>query len=306
MQLVHAPHDGEIGRRNRPGQRIDAAAAYPERLRLFHEGQIVRAVDHRFALSMPALPSAPSKKSFSSVNSPIFAWSAFKIHSWSHGAALASDPNTPAAPCKSCAFHCVIWLTCTLNCCANSTSVFSPFRAATPPLPRMPGCGSGVLVSSSSLLIRSHHGRCQAKIPLSPPFKFAEPPLSSPSSSSVSSLDVAGVGIAGLGTAGLGTSGLGTTGLGSCRPRPDRRRKRLFPRRASTARRHSVWEPPAAAPPHPPFPMPPHPLPLPRSHKAVSCGIQRHWVPAAGFATPHKLLPARQVCRQRAPRARRA
>jgi hypothetical protein len=39
----------------------------------------------------------------------------------------------------------------------------------------MPGCG--VLVSSSSLLIRSHHGRCQAKIPLSPPFKFAEPPL---------------------------------------------------------------------------------------------------------------------------------
>jgi tetratricopeptide (TPR) repeat protein len=41
----------------------------------------------------------------------------------------------------------------------------------------MPGCGSGVLVSSSSLLIRSHHGRCQAKIPLSPLFKFAEPPL---------------------------------------------------------------------------------------------------------------------------------
>src|SRR5271166_5544300 len=43
----------------------------------------------------------------------------------------------------------------------------------------MPGCGSGVLVSSSSLLIRSHHGRCQAKIPLSPLFKFAEPPLTS-------------------------------------------------------------------------------------------------------------------------------
>jgi hypothetical protein len=28
----------------------------------------------RFALSKPALPSAPSKKSFSSVSSPIFAW----------------------------------------------------------------------------------------------------------------------------------------------------------------------------------------------------------------------------------------
>src|SRR5271166_655407 len=33
------------------------------------------------------------------------------------------------------------------------------------------------VVPSSSLLIRSHHGRCQAKIPLSPLFKFAEPPL---------------------------------------------------------------------------------------------------------------------------------
>jgi len=33
-------------------------------------------VDHRFALSMPALMSAPSKKSFSSANSPILAGSA--------------------------------------------------------------------------------------------------------------------------------------------------------------------------------------------------------------------------------------
>jgi len=29
------------------------------------------AVDHRFALNKPALPSAADKKSFSSVNSPI-------------------------------------------------------------------------------------------------------------------------------------------------------------------------------------------------------------------------------------------
>ena len=41
----------------------------------------------------------------------------------------------------------------------------------------MLGYGSGVLVLSSSLLIRSHHGRCQAKIPLSPLSKFAEPAL---------------------------------------------------------------------------------------------------------------------------------
>ena len=35
----------------------------------------MRAVDHRFALGKPALPSAPAKKSFSSVSSPILAWS---------------------------------------------------------------------------------------------------------------------------------------------------------------------------------------------------------------------------------------
>jgi hypothetical protein len=37
----------------------------------------VAAVDHRFALGNPALASADPKKSFSSVNSPIFAWSVF-------------------------------------------------------------------------------------------------------------------------------------------------------------------------------------------------------------------------------------
>jgi hypothetical protein len=33
----------------------------------------VLTVDHRFALRSPALPSAPDKKSFSSINSPILA-----------------------------------------------------------------------------------------------------------------------------------------------------------------------------------------------------------------------------------------
>jgi predicted DNA-binding transcriptional regulator AlpA len=69
----------------------------------------VNAVDHRFALSMPAIAirngsrsailwvSAPSKKSFSSASSPIFACRAFK----STGGAPASPfswPKTPAAP----------------------------------------------------------------------------------------------------------------------------------------------------------------------------------------------------------------
>ena len=42
------------------------------------DAQLVVAVDHRFALgNRPALPSAPAKKSFSSVSSPIFACSVF-------------------------------------------------------------------------------------------------------------------------------------------------------------------------------------------------------------------------------------
>ncbi|MDH2356531.1 hypothetical protein QCM80_38795, partial [Bradyrhizobium sp. SSUT112] len=41
-----------------------------------------------------------------------------------------------------------------------------------------PVCGSGVLVCSSSLLIRRHQrARCQAETPLTDLFKFAEPAL---------------------------------------------------------------------------------------------------------------------------------
>ena len=46
---------------------------FPKRLCLLCDRQIVLPVDHRFALSRPALPSAPDKKSLVSVSSPIFA-----------------------------------------------------------------------------------------------------------------------------------------------------------------------------------------------------------------------------------------
>src|SRR5437764_8515681 len=52
------------------------------------------AIDHRFALSRPALPSAPDKKSFSSVSSPILACSDFKSTVGVAVSARASDPNT--------------------------------------------------------------------------------------------------------------------------------------------------------------------------------------------------------------------
>src|SRR5260370_28414316 len=54
--------DREVGRRHRARQIIDAAAADLQNFRLPGDRQIVLAVDHRFALSNPALVSAPSKK----------------------------------------------------------------------------------------------------------------------------------------------------------------------------------------------------------------------------------------------------
>src|SRR4051794_40738030 len=128
MQLVHPPHHGEIGRRDRTRPIVDAAAADPERLRLLSDGERMVALDHRFALRRPALPSAPDKKSLVSVNSPILACSVFT--SMAGAADWGTDPNTPAAPSRSCAFQVVIWLGWTSNCWANSARVFSPFRAA--------------------------------------------------------------------------------------------------------------------------------------------------------------------------------
>src|SRR5215211_3127142 len=129
VQLVHPAHDGQIGRRHRSGQVIDAPTADPERLRLLGDRQIMVAVDHRFALGRPALLSAPDKKSLVSVSSPIFACSVFTSMG-SAASAFASLPNTPAAPSRSCAFQLVIWFGCRSNCCASSASVFSPFTAA--------------------------------------------------------------------------------------------------------------------------------------------------------------------------------
>jgi hypothetical protein len=97
MQPVQTPHDREIGVRHRARQIIDAAAADLQNFRLPGDREIVLTVDHRFALSNPALVSAPSKKSFSSVSSPILACSDFTSIAGVAGAMLP-DPKTPQAP----------------------------------------------------------------------------------------------------------------------------------------------------------------------------------------------------------------
>ena len=76
MQLVYPAHYGEIGGGNRPGQITHTATAGLQGLRRSADRQFVVTVDQRFALSKPALLSAPPKKSFASVSSPLPAASA--------------------------------------------------------------------------------------------------------------------------------------------------------------------------------------------------------------------------------------
>src|SRR5216684_253068 len=96
MSIAQTWFDREIGFRHRARQVIDAAAANAQNLRLLGDRQVVFTVDHRFALSNPALVSAPSKKSFSSVSSPILACNDFT--SMAGGTAPPPGPNTSAAP----------------------------------------------------------------------------------------------------------------------------------------------------------------------------------------------------------------
>src|SRR6266478_3968108 len=79
MQPVEASHDHKAseGPAHQPWQVVNTATADAQDLRLLCDRKIMLTVDHRFALSNPALVSAPSKKSFSNVSSPIFACSDF-------------------------------------------------------------------------------------------------------------------------------------------------------------------------------------------------------------------------------------
>ena len=65
VQLVEAAHQPQIRIADRLGVVIDRPAADPHELGLALDRKGVIAVDHRFALSNPALVSAPSKKNHS-------------------------------------------------------------------------------------------------------------------------------------------------------------------------------------------------------------------------------------------------
>src|SRR5215831_2202072 len=101
MQLVHAPHQCKIGGRHRTRLVVKTATTDVQHGRLPRQWEIMITVNHRLALSNPALSSALSKKSFSSVSSPIFACSALMSTSGVDGLALELVANTSAAPSSS-------------------------------------------------------------------------------------------------------------------------------------------------------------------------------------------------------------
>src|SRR5450759_5236933 len=69
MQPVETAHNLQVGRRHRTWEVVDTATADAQYFRLLCDRQIVLTVDHRFALSNPALLSAPSKKLNSALRS---------------------------------------------------------------------------------------------------------------------------------------------------------------------------------------------------------------------------------------------
>src|ERR1700687_4180861 len=95
VQPIETPHDRKIGFRHQPWQVVDAATTDVQSLCLLGDRQIVCTVNHRLALSNPALLSAPSKKSFSSVSAPILACRVFT------STAGCAAPPLPPGPKKS-------------------------------------------------------------------------------------------------------------------------------------------------------------------------------------------------------------
>src|SRR5258708_31226638 len=133
--------------------------------------------DPGFALSNPPLVSAPSKKSFSSVSSPILACSNFTSTAGAAGVPPPGPKISEALP-SSCDFHVVIWLGWTSKCSASWAMVRSPLTAAraTFALKAAEWFRRGRLFMVSP--VHGDYRRCQAEIPLIVLSRFPGPALS--------------------------------------------------------------------------------------------------------------------------------
>src|SRR5665811_344604 len=108
VDLVHGGHQGQITLSGSDRLVVDACAGEVEKTRLPADRHGMGPVDHRFALVPPMRPSAPDKKSFSMVSSPILACSSAILGPSSFP--CSASPKTAAAPSRSWRFHLVIWL----------------------------------------------------------------------------------------------------------------------------------------------------------------------------------------------------
>src|ERR1700761_3248522 len=177
MQFVDPAHPREVGRRHRFRLVIDRRARDPQQPCLGGKRQCVASVNHRFALSNPALLSAPDKKSFCNVNSPISACSSFK--STPASAVSRPPPKTDVAPSSNCVFHAVIWFGWTSNCLASSASVLSPLIAAIATLTLNAGeCVRRVRLVIFLAPLSSHQAAMAQENALIALSNFVRPPLS--------------------------------------------------------------------------------------------------------------------------------
>src|SRR5665811_1756854 len=128
VDLVHGGHQGKVRLARRYRLALHARAGEAEKLGLPGNRQGLPFVDHRFALVPLMRPSAPDKKSFSMVSSPILACSS--AMQGPPSLSCSPSPKTAAAPSKSCRFHLVIWLGWTSNRSAMVMRGSSPLIAS--------------------------------------------------------------------------------------------------------------------------------------------------------------------------------
>src|SRR5277367_2429638 len=114
MQLVQNPHQLQISLRQAPRHVVNARPAQIQQLCLALHRNLTVPLDHRFPLGPGNFPSAPSKKEFSIVSSPIFACSS-RMRSLP-SAASTSPPKIAAAFSSSSVFQAVTWVACTSWC----------------------------------------------------------------------------------------------------------------------------------------------------------------------------------------------
>src|SRR5262249_42497339 len=114
VQLVDPPHQPQIPFRHSSRRVVHARATQPQQLGLSLHRHVHPPRNHRLPLKPGNFPSAPSKKSRSTVSSPIFACSS-RIRSRSSLPA-ALPPKIAAAFSNSWLFHAVTWVGCTSWC----------------------------------------------------------------------------------------------------------------------------------------------------------------------------------------------